>query len=222
MSRTLLVNALPGYEAEIGRWLWAMEEVRRRTFNLVKGLDQRALDWEGPDGRENAIGSLLYHIADVEMWWLHAAVLHTPISVGVAGLFPFAPRDAHGRLARVLGVPREDHRHRLRRVRRILLDAFRGMSVRHFRKLRTSKTYPRAVAPEWVVFHLVEHEAGHAFQISALKARAARYFVSVGQAEAVGIIAVPGGKTDKGLYGAYALPTLSPEVRRGCRPEPRL
>ncbi len=27
---------------------------------------------------------------------------------------------------------------------------------------------------------------------------------SVGQAEAVGIIAVPGGKTDKGLYGAYA------------------
>jgi hypothetical protein len=30
--------------------------------------------------------------------------------------------------------------------------------------------------PEWVLFHLVEHESGHAFPISALKSRAGRFF----------------------------------------------
>jgi len=61
--RMLQIDPLPGYEPEVGRWLWALEEVRRRTLRLVEGLDQRTLDWEGPDGRENAIGSLLYHIS---------------------------------------------------------------------------------------------------------------------------------------------------------------
>lgn len=28
--------------------------------------------------------------------------------------------------------------------------------------------------PEWAAFHLVEHEAGHAFQISSLRARGTR------------------------------------------------
>ena len=70
-ERTLAVNAqAAGYVPEIGRWLWAMNEVRRRTLRLVDALDQRVLDWEGPDGRENAIGTLLYHIALVEMSWV--------------------------------------------------------------------------------------------------------------------------------------------------------
>ncbi len=75
MVRTLAVAALEGYVPEIGRWMWAMNAVRRRTLRLVEGGDQRTLDWEGPDGRENAIGSLLYHIALVEMGWLYGDVM---------------------------------------------------------------------------------------------------------------------------------------------------
>lgn len=52
MSDIRLVTPVPAQDPEIGRWLWAMEEVRRRrTLKLVTGLDQRTLDWEGPDGR---------------------------------------------------------------------------------------------------------------------------------------------------------------------------
>ena len=51
-----------------------MQEVRRRRSSLVEGLDERLLDWEGPDGRENAIGILLYHIAEVEMAWLWGGI----------------------------------------------------------------------------------------------------------------------------------------------------
>ncbi len=68
------IEPMPGYEPEIGGWLWALEEARRRTLRLVDRLDTRTLDWEGPDGRENAIGSLLYHLALSEVEWLYVGV----------------------------------------------------------------------------------------------------------------------------------------------------
>ncbi len=62
-----VVQPMAGCELEIGRWLWAIEETRRRTLRLLEGMDQRMLDWEGPDGRENSISTLLYHIAEVKI-----------------------------------------------------------------------------------------------------------------------------------------------------------
>ena len=49
MVEVLHTATLAGYEPEIGRWLWAMEAVRRRTLDIVKDLDEQTLDWEGPD-----------------------------------------------------------------------------------------------------------------------------------------------------------------------------
>jgi hypothetical protein len=51
MSRVLQVEPLNGCPSGIGRWLWALEEVRARTHRLVDGLDQQTLDWEGLDAR---------------------------------------------------------------------------------------------------------------------------------------------------------------------------
>ncbi|MGQ0548348.1 MAG: DinB family protein [Armatimonadota bacterium] len=179
MNRTWQLAALPGYDSEIGRWLWALEDVRRRrTLKLVKGLDQRTLDWEGPDGLENAIGSLLYHIAAVEMSWLFMDVLQQDFPTTVKADFPHDVRDAAGRLTRVLRLSLADHTGRLERSRAVFLAAFRGMSREDWSRLRSPADVDYQVTPEWAVFHLVEHEAGHAFQISALKARAARHFVS--------------------------------------------
>src|SRR2546422_2704626 len=71
----LHIAPLEGYDPEIGRWLWALQDVRHRyTLRLVKDLDERLVDWEGPDGQENAIASLLYHIAHVEIGWLYGDV----------------------------------------------------------------------------------------------------------------------------------------------------
>ncbi len=72
---------------------------------LVEGLGQRILDWEGLDGRENAIGSLLYHIELIEMSWLYLDILVGPVPDFVEREFPHEDRDGEGRLSRVLGVP---------------------------------------------------------------------------------------------------------------------
>ncbi len=172
----LRAQPLPGFDPAIGIWLWALQEVRRRTLRLVEGLDQRTIDWEGADGRENAIGTLLYHIADVELGWLFWDLLQSGLPESVKPDFPFEPRGADSRLTPVLGEPLESHLGRLARSRKVFLETFKTIPLDEWRRLRLPKDEDYAVTPEWAVFHLVEHEAGHAFQISSLKARARRHF----------------------------------------------
>ena len=173
MTRLLEADPLPGYPPEIGRWLWAMEELRRRTLRLVEGLEPRVLDWQGPEDDENAIGSLLYHIALVEMSWLFLDLEERGFPEEVRAYFPH-PMDTDGRLTPVPGVALADHLARLERSRRVFLDAFRTMTVADWDRRRAPKDTGYEVTPAWAVFHLVEHEAGHAAQISSLRKRAER------------------------------------------------
>ncbi len=167
------VSPLPGCEPAVGRWLWALEEVRRRTLELAADLDQRTLDWEGPDGRENAIGSLLYHLALVEASWLFMDLLQQEIPSDISQHFPHDGLQTG--FARVLAVPLPEHLARLTLVRRALLEAISPMTLSEWRRLREPVDRPGyQVTPEWAVFHLIEHEAGHAAQISSLRARVAR------------------------------------------------
>ncbi len=173
------VKPLPDCDPEIGRQLWALEEVRRRTLDLVKGVGQATLDWEGSDGHDNAIGSLLYHIALVEAEWTFVDILGQDLPASVQVDLPYPAEDAAEKLTRVLGVGLDQHRKRLDLSRRLLLDEVRPMSLDEWRRPR----YPagrtdRQATPEWIVFHLIEHEAGHAFQISMVLARARRAGVS--------------------------------------------
>lgn len=178
MRRIQEVTPLQGYEPEIGRWLWMLQEVRRRTLRLVEGLDQRTLDWEGPDGWENAIGSLLYHIAAVELGWLFFDIFgEQDFPADLKPEFPHDLADSSGHLTRVPGVALSEHLRRLELSRNMFLDKVRLISIEEWRRLRRPPDdVDYDVTPEWAVFHLVEHEAGHAFQISSLKRRAARFF----------------------------------------------
>src|SRR2546428_2312527 len=178
--RQLQITPLDGYDPEIGRWMWALQDVRRRyTLRLVKDLDERLVDWEGTAGQENAIGALLYPIAVVEMGWLYGDVMQmTALPPVVIPDFPFPSREPdRNHLNRVLGVPLVVHIGRLDRSREVFLRELKGIPPDDWRRLRRPPDFEEVnyeVTPEWAVFHLVEHEAGHAFQISSLKARGTR------------------------------------------------
>jgi len=174
------MEALPGYEPEIGRWSWALERVRHRTLQLVDGLSQQLVDWEGPAGCENAIGSLLYHIALVEMSWLFMDVLEQDLPGSLQIEFPH-PMATEGRITHVLSVPAEEHVERLNRCRSLFLEALHGMTWDDWRRLRKPEDVNYEVSPAWAVFHLIEHEAGHAAQISTSKERATRFFAAEGK-----------------------------------------
>jgi len=66
----------------------------------------------------------------------------------------------------------EQHLERLETVHGLLMEAFQPMSLEEFRRIRLLANYD--VTPEWVLHHLMQHEAEHRSQIGSLRAAAER------------------------------------------------
>ena len=165
---TLSVIALPGYDPEIGRWLWALEDTRHETLKSLDGLSDEDLD-SLPQGANNTIGALLYHIAIVEVGWLFFQVLEgkKPFPQGFGALFPADAVHEREQLTHLQGASLQDYLQRLEKVRASLLEEFRANSIEEFRRLRYLPE--ENVTPEGVLHHLIQHEAEHRGQVQTLR-----------------------------------------------------
>ena len=162
-----IVEPLPADEPVIGRWLWQLEDTRHETREALTGLASAALDWT-PDQSVNRIGTLLYHIALVELDWLFTDVLNQqPWPSELQREFGIDVRDAQGQLSAVQGVALEEHLRRLDLVRKHVLASFRDMTLEEFRRPHSISDY--RVTPEWVLHHLIQHEAEHRGHIQTLR-----------------------------------------------------
>jgi len=164
-----VITPLPASHPELGRWLWALEDTRARTKVAVTGLDQAALDWTGP-GVENAIGSLLYHLALIEFDYLYADILGEDYPEGSEAFLPHSDRDGDGNLSVIRGVSLADHLARLDEVRRQLLQRVSVLSAEQLETVRTLPDWDYAISPAWTLHHLMQHEAEHRGQIAAIRA----------------------------------------------------
>jgi uncharacterized damage-inducible protein DinB len=169
--RSLILDGHLSKEPEIGRWLWALQDTRQRTLRELREVTPATLDWL-PEGGESTIGTILYHIADIEADWLYAEVLEQPFPPDVAALFPYATRDEQGRLVQVQDFSLKQHLERLATVRELLLAVYQPMDLPEFRRARSLEKYD--VTPEWVLHHLMQHEAEHRSQIGSLRTSAER------------------------------------------------
>lgn len=165
MKRQLVIGSIPDCDPQIGTILWMLEDTRRRTLQLLAGLDSDALDWTGGP-HQHSIGTLLYHIAAIEMSWLFEEVAGEEAPARAWDYFPFDVRDGQGRLTMVKALTMEDHLERLQHTRTLLLQVYKLMTPDDFRKARHFDDYD--VTPEWVLHHLMQHEAGHREEISLL------------------------------------------------------
>ena len=169
--RQLVNEGLAGCEPEIGRWLWALQDTRRRTKQLLGDLvEPWMIDWV-PHAKANSIGTLLYHIAAIEMNWLYYDVFQQAFPAEVEQLLSDEVRDEEGHLTMLEGLPLAHYLQLLDTMRRYLLDAFRGMTLEEFRRLRQPSSTSHLdyeVTPEWVLHHLMQHEAEHRGQIQML------------------------------------------------------
>jgi len=172
MSETIeqrVIVPVAAAEPEIGRWLWALQDARQRTLEMVEGLNQEALDWT-PDGLQNSIGTLLYHIALIEADYLFVDVLgRTDEIPELQPLLPHPDRTEDGRLWPVAGVSLADHLARLATVREHLLAEFAPMLWDVFAHARRVAEYGYAISPAWTLQHLAQHEAQHRGEIGTLR-----------------------------------------------------
>jgi len=158
--KKLVVLALPEFESEIGRWIWCLEDVRRTLLEKISGITQQHLDTEQ---NGHSIGSLLYHIALIEADWLYEEVLGGKWNPKIRSLFPQEDRNQDDTLSHIEGQNLDEHLHRLQCVRDELLFHFRTMNLEDWRASRSLPHYN--VTPEWVIYHLLEHESHHRGQI---------------------------------------------------------
>ena len=161
-----IVTALPSADPAIGRLLWMFEDTRSRTMEVIERVTPEMVDWQPADER-TSIGSLLYHVAAIEMDWLYEEVLVAPFPQAIIEMFPQPIRDEQGRLMIVTGESLDRHLERLVYVRGQVLDTYREMDLEDFRRVRALPHYD--VTPEWVLHHLMQHEARHRTELDRLR-----------------------------------------------------
>lgn len=166
-DRTIFVLEPLADDPEVGRWLAALEDARRDTIRELSDVTPQMLDWL-PDAPLNSIGTLLYHIALIETSWLLDDIFEgEPSPEWLRALLPFTDRDGSGRLIQVDRVPIEIHLERLRTIRQYLLERLRPMSNDNLHRVRHLESYD--AAPDWVLHHLLQHEAEHRSHIAWLR-----------------------------------------------------
>jgi len=159
-------DAVDCREPLVARYLTMLADCRALTLETIKAVRSDLLYWRRNDFDSN-ISDLLYHVALVEADWLYVDVLERSIPHQLSEHLAYEDRDAHGRLVHIGTEELEASVNRLARVRTELNQAFSSMSLEEFRRLRKSDR--REVSPEWVLHHLLQHEAEHRGQINLLK-----------------------------------------------------
>lgn len=162
----VLGQPFPAVSEEIGRWSSVLMECRLRTLKAIAGIGQVELDWQPPHSA-NTIGSLLYHIGLIEADWLYTEIIEQPIPKRLESLFSVDDRTSDGKLASACGESVNQHTSRLALVRKQLVESLGTMTLTEFRRVRHLRDYD--VTPEWVVAHLLQHEAEHRGQIVLLR-----------------------------------------------------
>ena len=152
-------------DPEIGRWLSAFEEVRRDTIAVVREIPPDAVDSDPDDGGDG-VGTVLYHLALVEIDWVFSDVLGREQGISRED-FPYDSRDEDGHLTPVRGETMEHHLDRLERTRSTVLDILGAMSSEEYHRPRAGERFD--VAADWTVFHLIDHEVEHRVRLSALR-----------------------------------------------------
>jgi uncharacterized damage-inducible protein DinB len=155
-----------GYVPAAGLFLGMMEDCRERTLRLIDELHPARVDdptpWHG-----NTAGSLLYHVAAIELDWLYAEIMAKDFPGETEEWFPHEVREEDGRLTPVLGEPLERHLDRLAWVRDRVREELRSLADEDLHAVRATDG-GRTVTPEWVFHHLMQHEAEHRGQLGEI------------------------------------------------------
>jgi uncharacterized damage-inducible protein DinB len=164
----LAIDLEDGWEPDIGRLVWMLDAARRRTLRELEDIaavhEQAILDWK-PGPQANSVGTILYHLALIEEDYLYCEVLQKPLPAVLEALFPYDVREEDGVLSPVTGQTLATHLQRLEICHDQLRSAYHIMTLDDFRRLRHLESY--SATPEWVLHHLIQHEAEHRSQLFA-------------------------------------------------------
>lgn len=167
----------PTTQRQVGLFAAQFDDPLRLLLEQVKPLTTKQLEWQPKPG-VNTIGMLLAHLAVVEIWWVLVAPKELPpapdgdiICKKVIGIImdddglPLKSDAKHPRTLAKLTA--EDYIRMLRKARRAV-----HKELRTWNDASLEQTFRRRIydtSRTWVLYHVLEHFAGHFGQILLLK-----------------------------------------------------
>jgi uncharacterized damage-inducible protein DinB len=166
----------PGYRsADVARFVWQLDDLLALMRADLRGVTPAELEWQPQPGM-NTIGMLLAHIAIVEVFWTQIGLEQVPEDMTALGIgtdddgMPIAadagpPAKLAGREIAYFEDLLARGRAVLKRSAERLTDEDLRSRVSRVRKNGEQQSFDKA----WVLYHLVEHFAGHYGQILLLR-----------------------------------------------------
>jgi uncharacterized damage-inducible protein DinB len=165
-------DPVPGYAPGIGRYVAQLSGLRGNLLREVSNLSPEQLSWH-PNELTESIGTQLLHVAAVEWSWTFQDIFGRPDEdfQGWEEAFPIRVNQPQ-----VTGKPLAYFTDKLETVRAQTLEAFRGLSEDDLARLvgegpvdEGEEPRSRLYTIDWILFHLVEHEAHHIGQVELLR-----------------------------------------------------
>ncbi len=148
----------------VALWFSMMKEVRKRLLRKLDSLSDEEIDYTPDERRIETIGTLLLHIAAVEWGWIFGDIDGKETDFEKwKHAFALVP---NVNLPQLKGQGKEFYLNRLSDVREEVHQRLKRLHDDDLDKLVTSEGEKFSI--EWILFHLVEHEAIHVGQISVL------------------------------------------------------
>ncbi len=173
---TLLFTPAGFRSVQVARFAWQIDEQRRMLTVETRGLSPEDLAWQPFPGM-NTRGMLLAHIAYAEAHLTQVGILgektgHAQDVIGLTEEEEGLPLEAGAPPApATLGKPLEYFDDLLARARAHTHAALRDLTDEHLER-RVVRPRPdgaeRVFNVGWVLYHILEHEAGHRGQINLL------------------------------------------------------
>ncbi len=150
-------------EPRLAQMYGMLQKVREKLLERIEGLTQKELDFTPNEESIETIGTLLLHVAGVEWSWIFEDIDHLGMDYE-KWKHAFALREG---IPQIKGMKVKFYTDRLSEVREEVLERiseFSDSELDHLIELDQA-----AVSIEWILFHIIEHEAMHIGQISMLK-----------------------------------------------------
>lgn len=148
----------------IANFFAMFDENRSRLLDKIKDITDEMLDFTPDEDMFETIGTLLYHIAAVEHDWIFFDIDKIPIDEE-KWIHAFANR--FDDVDQLTGKGLQFYLDALEEVRQKIYERFKLFTDEDLKKVVESEG--RTYTIEWILFHMINHEALHIGQIAMLK-----------------------------------------------------
>ena len=165
MTEELVISRNIQIKGSIGFLIGQMDDVRNLLLKEIEGLTQEVIDFTPNIHKIETIGTLLFHIADVENSWMFEFVDGEKLDME-SWKYAFPLRQSLDP-PQLTGKPLEHYLEILRETREKVRNR-----VARFREADATRMFSNDWAKyslEWVLYHNQQHESHHVGQINLLK-----------------------------------------------------